>query len=72
MNVVLIYLVCSTGFRGDNDNEEFRTRSKSFPVDPANMHMAVSPQSSMDSDDDNQLRKMNSLAGENPNPGMKG
>jgi len=59
------------GYRGDNDNEESRTRSKSFPVDPANMHMPLSPQSSVDSDDENSLRKMNSYVGENFHPGMK-
>lgn len=69
-SVGLTYPV-TKGFRGDNDNEELRTRSKSFPVDPANMHMPISPQSSMDSDDENQLCKINSLAGKNPNPGMK-
>lgn len=66
----------SKGFRHDHDNNNEDlcnrpSRSKSFPVDPANMHMPLSPQSSMDSDEENQLRKMNSLAIENAHPGMK-
>ena len=46
------------------------SRSRSFPADP-DRHMPVSPQSSLDSDEDNALRKMNSII-ENANPGMKG
>lgn len=72
MNIILSLW----GFRNDQDNSEELTnrpsRSKSFPVDPANMHMPLSPQSSMDSDEENQLKKMNSLANENAHPGMKG
>jgi len=46
-------------------------RSKSFPVDPGNMHTKVSPESSIDSDEDNVLQKMNSIATKNINPGMQ-
>jgi len=46
-------------------------RSKSFPVDPANLHLPLSPQSSLDSDEENSLRKMNSVSNENAHPGMK-
>lgn len=46
-------------------------RSKSFPVDPGNVHLPLSPQSSLDSDEENALRKMNSMTNENAHPGMK-
>lgn len=45
-------------------------RSRSFPADPER-HMPVSPQSSIDSDEENALRKMNSMTNPNANPGMK-
>ena len=32
----------------------------------------MSPQSSLDSDEETALRKMNSISNENSNPGMKG
>ena len=60
------------GLRADHDNDEARSRSKSFPVDPANLHIPLSPQSSMDSDEENQLRKNSNLTSDNSNPGMKG
>lgn len=73
MNLFIYFLIFPIpGYRGDNDAEESRCRSKSFPVDPTNNHMPLSPQSSVDSDDENSLRKMNSFAGENFHPGMKG
>ncbi|XP_002170483.3 protein Smaug homolog 1 isoform X1 [Hydra vulgaris] len=43
-------------------------RSNSFPVDPSNAHTTVSPQSSVDSDDET-LRKEST--NENAHPGMK-
>jgi len=46
-------------------------RSKSFPVDPGNIHTPVSPQSSLDSDDENANGKMITVANENVHPGMK-
>lgn len=59
------------GIRVDHDNDESRSRSKSFPVDPSNMHIPLSPQSSMDSDEENQLRKNSNFSSENKHPGMK-
>jgi len=46
-------------------------RSKSFPVDPGNLHTPVSPQSSLDSDDESAVSKICSLANDNIHPGMK-
>ena len=47
-------------------------RSKSFPIDPDNMHLKVSPQSSIDSDEDSSMPKFNTLTTKNTNPGMHG
>jgi len=46
-------------------------RSKSFPVDPANIHSKVSPASSIESDEDNALQKINTITTKNINPGMQ-
>lgn len=46
-------------------------RSKSFPVDPGNLHTPLSPQSSLDSDDDTSASKLASLSSDNAHPGMK-
>lgn len=46
-------------------------RSKSFPVDPGNIHTPVSPQSSLDSDDESSTCKMAALITDNTHPGMK-
>jgi len=47
------------------------SRSKSFPVDPGNLHTPVSPQSSLDSDDETSVSKLASLSSDNTHPGMK-
>lgn len=71
-----IHVFVAPGTRLDHDVlEEIYprpNRSKSFPVDPGNTHVPVSPQSSLDSDEENALRKMNSMSNENAHPGMKG
>jgi len=45
-------------------------RSKSFPIDPDNLHSKVSPQSSIDSDEENSIQKFHNLTTKNTNPGM--
>ena len=48
-------------------------RSSSFPVDPKNLHRRVSPQPSLDSDDEMRIRKpLSPDESSSIHPGMKG
>ena len=51
------------------------SRSSSFPVDPKVFHAKISPQPSVDSDDDIGTRRMGSpdeMVNTNADPGMRG
>ena len=68
------------GYRGGNQTHDIDVldeiyprpnRSKSFPVDPVTLHTPLSPQSSLDSDDEMSVSKFASLSSDNAHPGMK-